>query len=236
MDLPLGTGEFIMPDMTIPIDKLVRSKRRTIALIVEPNGSLTVRAPKRAALRDIKQFIIEKTAWIQRTRQKIEAAPPLPKKEYRQGEGFLFLGRLYPLHIVGPQRPALKFENAFTLSHTAAERAESLFIKWYKQQALQLLSARVGVFSAQFGLVAKQVKISSAKTRWGSCSADGTLNFSWRLILAPLDVVDYVVIHELAHLRVKNHSQQFWLLVEQWMPDYQERRKWLRLHGGRLSL
>lgn len=222
--------------MQIEINKLIRSKRRTIALIVEKDGSLTVRAPKRAAVVDIHTFILEKQEWLVRTQERMKSAVAAPKKEYKSGETFLFLGKTYELALVKPQRPALKFVDGFTLGSTAQTRGERVFIQWYKEQALSVFSERVQIFSAQHGFLPKQVKISSARTRWGSCSPDGTLNFTWRLVMAPLDVVDYVVIHELVHLRVKNHSSRFWREVEKLMPDYKLRRKWLRIHGEELSL
>lgn len=222
--------------MQIEINKLVRSKRRTIALIVERDGSLTVRAPRRAAVVDIQSFILEKQEWIIRTRERFTSLVEVPKREYKDGDKFLFLGSTYGLTLVKPQRPALKFENGFTLGSTVQSSGERFFTQWYKEQAYKVIADRVRVFSDQYGFVPKQVKISSARTRWGSCSPDGTLNFTWRLVMAPLDVIDYVVVHELAHLRVKDHSRRFWREVEKIMPEYKDRRKWLRVHGETLSL
>lgn len=221
---------------TVQYDRLVRARRRTIALIVERDGSLTVRAPRRVTLRDIEQFIQEKMDWILRSREKMKAVVENPKKQYKDGETFLFLGQEYELRFVTPQRPALKFDNGFTLSVSARERGEQAFIKWYKEKALQVLNERVNYYAALHGLVPKQVKVNSAKTRWGSCTSAGTINFTWRLVMAPLDVIDYVVLHELAHLRVKNHSKKFWLMVAQLCPGYKTHRKWLRDHGERLNL
>ena len=222
--------------MQIEINKLVRAKRRTIAIIIERDGSLTVRAPKRAALRDIEQFIHEKTAWILRTRQRLEMIMEIPKKQFIEGEKFLFLGNEYELKLVDPQRPALKFDEGFTLGNTSQKRAETLFTTWYRQQALHIFSERVGYHAQLHAFEPKQVKITSAKTRWGSCSSNGNLNFTWRLVMAPLEVIDYVVLHELAHLKVKNHSSKFWKLVESIDPQYKLKRKWLRLHGETLNL
>ena len=116
----------------------------------------------------------------------------------------------------------------------AQKRGRQVFTNWYKERALEIITERVNHFSAQYGFQPKQVKISSAKTRWGSCSANGTLNFTWRLIMSPLSVIDYVVVHELAHLRVRNHSRKFWQVVESIDPDYKTKRKWLREYGETL--
>ena len=222
--------------MQIEINKLVRSKRRTIALIVERDGSLTVRAPKRAAVVEIQTFILEKQGWILRTQERIKSAAQVPTREYKDGEKFLFLGNEHLLTLVKPQRPALKFENGFSLGSSSQPKAERVFTQWYKEQAWHILSERVRALSVQYGFSPKQVKISSARTRWGSCSPDGTLNFTWRLVMAPLEVIDYVVVHELAHLRVKNHSMRFWKEVEKIMPEYKSHRRWLRTHGETLNL
>ncbi|HNB35029.1 MAG TPA: SprT family zinc-dependent metalloprotease [Anaerolineales bacterium] len=222
--------------MQIQIDKLIRAKRRSIALIVERDGSLTVRAPRRATLKDIQDFIQEKIDWIIRSREKLKAIVQPQKKEYRDGECFLFLGQEYELRLVPPQRPALKFDGGFTLSASARERGEQAFTNWYKAQALKVLTERITHYASLHGFLPKQVKVNSAKTRWGSCTSTGTLNFTWRLVMAPLDVIDYVVLHELAHLRIKNHSPRFWKLVESLCPDFKRHRKWLRDHGERLNL
>lgn len=221
---------------SIEINKLVRAKRRTIALILERDGSLTVRAPKRATLQDIHGFIAEKTDWILRSREKLKAIVTRPKKEYVDGERFLFLGDEYELRLVPPQRPALKLEGGFTLSASTRERGERMFTQWYKTQALTVFTERVNHYAALHRFELKQVKVNSAKTRWGSCTSTGTINFTWRLVMAPLEVIDYVVLHELAHLKVKNHSPRFWKLVEKICPDFKRQRKWLREHGEKLNL
>lgn len=220
----------------VQYDRLIRAKRRTIALIVERDGSLTVRAPRRATLQDIHGFIQEKTDWILRSREKLKAIVRVPQKQYVDGETFPFLGQDYELRLVPPQRPVLKFDGGFTLSTSARERGEQAFIKWYKARALTLLTERVNHYASIHGLIPKQIKVNSAKTRWGSCTSTGTINFTWRLVMAPLEVIDYVVLHELAHLKIKDHSPRFWKLVESLCPDFKRHRKWLRDNGEKLNL
>jgi len=222
--------------MQIEINKLIRSKRRTIALVIERDGSLTVRAPMRASNILIEQFVQQKTHWIIKTRRKIEDVVHSVLRQYLDGETFLFLGSLFDLKLVGPQKPSLQFDSGFTLSHAAQKKGEQLFIRWYKERASEVISERVKEYARRHGLAPKQVRITSAKTRWGSCSPNGRLNFTWRLVMAPLEVIDYVVIHELAHLRVKNHSSRFWDEVRRIDPGYKEKRKWLRLNGEKLNL
>jgi len=195
-----------------------------------------VRAPKRAALRDIESFIREKAAWILRTRARLQAVPETPKKQFIDGETHLFLGHAYELRLVKAQRPALQFRDGFTLGSSAQKRGEQAFTRWYRQQALKVITERVKIYSEMHGLAPKRVRITSARTRWGSCSPDGSLNFTWRLVMAPLEVIDYVVVHELVHLKVKNHSKRFWAAVGRIMPEYALHRKWLRKHGERLGV
>jgi len=222
--------------MQIQIDKLIRSKRRTIALIIERDGSLTVRAPMRAPHAAIETFVQQKTDWITRTREKMKSVQPILGKQYIDGEKFLLLGSSFDLKLVGLQKHSLHFNSGFTLRSAAQTKGEQVFTRWYKERALEIISERVKQYSQQYNFTPKQVKISSAKTRWGSCSSSGTLNFTWRLVMAPLDVIDYVVVHELVHLRVKDHSSKFWKAVEAIYPEYKKQRKWLRENGERLNL
>lgn len=221
--------------MKIEIDKFVQSKRRTIALIVERDGSLTVRAPKHTTIPEVESFIQQKAAWIIRTRERLKSITEIPKKQFSDGEKYLFLGNEYELKLVKPQRPALKFNHGFYLGRTSQKRGKGVFERWYKEQALSILSERVKSHAEQHGFSPKRVRITSAKTRWGSCSPDGTLNFTWRLVMAPLEVIDYVVLHELVHLRAKNHSRKFWKAVEAVCPQYRIHRKWLRENGVSLG-
>ena len=224
--------------MQIQIDKLIRSKRRTIALIIEHDGSFTVRAPMRAPHAAIETFIQQKADWITRTREKVKSIPceTTLGKQYIDGEKFLFLGSSFDLKLVRLQKHSLQFDNGFALRRSAQTKGEQVFTRWYKERALEIITDRVKQYSQQNNFTPKQVKISSAKTRWGSCSPNGTLNFSWRLVMAPLDVIDYVVVHELAHLRVKDHSSKFWKVVESIYPEYKKQRKWLRENGEKLKL
>ena len=222
--------------MQIQIDKFTRTKRRTIALIIERDGSLTVRAPLRASRAAIESFIRQKTDWILRTREKLKAIQPAPERKYVDGEEFLYLGSAFDLKLVRSQRPALQFDAGFTLSLAAQKKGGQYFIRWYKERAFEVISARVGEYARRYGFTPKQVRITSARTRWGSCSSSGTLSFTWRLVMAPLEVIDYVVLHELVHLRIRNHSLKFWQAVGAFDPGYGARRKWLKENGEKLDL
>jgi predicted metal-dependent hydrolase len=225
-----------MPEIlpSIEIQEVIRSKRKTLALIVKPDGALIVRAPLRTAERTIRAFIEKNASWVKRKQAEALAVRPPTPRQYLPGEFFLYLGNAYPLELVQRQRRNLVFENSFKLAEPAQGKARQLFERWYREQARQILRERVDFYACQFDFQYKKVGITSARTRWGSCSADGSLNFSWRLILAPLEAVDYVVVHELVHTVFHDHSKRFWQKVEQVMPDYKERKKWLRRNAPQM--
>ena len=126
---------------------------------------------------------------------------PYRSQAIRQRREFLLPWQPYPLEIVNANHPALTFDSKFYLSNTALPNARAVFERWYRKQALEILTDRVQHFASQHGFRVTQVRISSARTRWGSCSARGSLSFTWRLVMAPLPVIDYVVVHELVHLQ-----------------------------------
>jgi predicted metal-dependent hydrolase len=217
------------------VDQIIRSKRKTIALIVKPDGSLIVRAPWRASMVSISEFVQKNSKWIQKKQAEARLVVTPSPKQYAAGEMFMYLGNMYPLEIVTHQKSDLVLEaDRFKLAECNVPEANRIFECWYREQARVILDERVHEFARRYGFSFKKIGITSARTRWGSCSATGALNFSWRLILAPMHIVDYVVVHELVHTQVHNHSIRFWKRVEQVMPDYKERRHWLRKNGQSL--
>jgi predicted metal-dependent hydrolase len=222
--------------VAIPADQIIRSKRKTLALIVKPDGSLLVRVPLQASKAVIEMFVEKNRGWIEKHQAKALAALPLASRGYMPGATFPYLGTTYPLEIVEGQREPLQLNGSFKLAASYQSEAPSAFERWYREQARQVLPARVAFFAEQHSFQYKRIRITSARTRWGSCSAAGSLSFSWRLIQAPLAVVDYVVVHELVHTVVHNHSKGFWQKVGTILPEYQERRRWLREHGQELLM
>lgn len=219
------------------IDQIIRSRRKTIALIIQPDGRLVVRAPLRASNQAIYQFVAQKAGWIKTKQAQIKSLPPPPApKKYADGEEFWYLGQRYPLEIVKATRPPLWLDGKFYLARAALSKAPQVFERWYKQQAALVLAERTQWYALQHGFRYAKIRVTSARTRWGSCSPLGTLSFTWRLVMAPLPVIDYVVVHELVHLQVKNHSKEFWGRVGSLMPDYPQMRKWLKTHHSSLIL
>lgn len=200
-------------------------------------GNLVVRAPKRAEIMQIERFIQDKHKWIEKHQARVLGRARLQKKQYIDGERFLFLGQERVLRLVDGFGLKLVFDTGeFLLPRFSRHKAKSLFENWYRGQAKYLLPRRAAFFAQKMGVAYKKISITGANTRWGSCSGRGTINFSWRLIMAPLEIIDYVVVHELAHLQHHNHSKKFWLLVGEYAPSWRQAKKWLNSQGGLLVL
>lgn len=217
-------------------DRIIHSKRKSFAIVIERDGTLVVRAPLHASTRQIETLLDQKQDWILEKQAAVRAHPAKTKTQaFKEGESFLYLGNEYPLKIVERQRQALELNGCFSLRRDRLEDAREVFAAWYRAEARRVISARLESYAGQYGFKYKSMRISSARTRWGSCGRD-TLNFSWRLVMAPLEALDYVVVHELCHLRQHNHSPAFWQEVERIQPDYKQRSAWLKQNGYRLTL
>jgi len=217
--------------------EIIRSKRKTIALQITDDATLIVRAPFGVSEETIKRVVAKHIKWIEKKKKEILIRDPKFKpKEFVNGEGFLYLGRYYKLTIVKKQEQPLIFNNGFFLLRDYQSVAKQLFIDWYKERAYEKISQRVEWYAKKRGFVFNKVNITNANRRWGSCSPKGNLNFSWRLIMAPLSVIDYVVVHELCHLEERNHSRMFWIKVKMLMPNYESLKEWLRTYDYLLRL
>lgn len=219
----------------IKIDKIIRSKRRSIALVVSSDATLVVRAPMRISLEYIQNLISEKRDWIEKRREQIlKNGGPAKSKEFADGESFLYLGENYELKIA--KCKSIELKNQLYFPEKFLQKAREKMIKWYKKEAREIITERANLYSKSTSWKFESISITSANTRWGSCSPDNSLNFPWKLIMAPLGIVDYVVVHELAHIPEKNHSKRFWKKVEEVLPDYKIRRKWLKENGNKFKI
>ncbi len=224
--------------------QLVRSKKRkkTLSLTVKPGGMVVIQAPYPVPRAEIDGFFQRKLPWI---RQKMATLARQVHREMPGGEALaagdqaLLLGVPYPVIINGINLNGgnLSFDGSrFILSPCAAASGKDSLRSWYQQTASSFLPDRVSVYEEIMGCNSRSVRISRARSRWGSCSADNRIALSWRLMMAPPAVIDYVVVHELAHIREKNHSPRFWSLVGNICPDYRNQRRWLRIEGNGLFL
>ncbi len=221
--------------------QLVRSKKRrkTLALHIKEDGRILVYVPYRTPKSEIERFVEQRQAWILKRLLETEESAGPAEKGFQAGEKILYLGEYYPLDIADspPQESPLKLSfGKFVLSENHVDQAKELFIRWYKKEAEVKLPERVDYYSKRLFLYPKDVRITSARSRWGSCSPDNRLCFSWRIMMVPLNVVDYVLLHELAHIKEKNHSKRFWDYLESVMPECRRHRSWLREHERELRL
>ena len=218
------------------VHQLIRSKRKSISLMINENAELIVKAPMKTSIDFINQLIEKKKIWIEKTLNAVLLKKREPKK-IESGEIFYSFGIQYPLEIIENVDFAIRFEKGkFLLSSDCVQFGKKYFELWYKKQANHYLKKRTFEFAQLYNFNVKLVKISSADRRWGSCSSSGNINLSWRLMMAPIEIIDYVICHELAHLIELNHSNRFWQLVQNMVPDYKERRKWLKDNGFRFEL
>jgi len=221
----------------IRIDKIIRSRRKTLAIEVTGDARLIVRAPLRMPKADILDFIQKKNRWIEQKRQKAEERLMMQvPKEFVDGEKLLYLGDAYRLSIAEYDGTPLSFDGRFRLSRVHLENARELFVDWYRKKAYDKIKERLHRYSAVSGIKYNIMRITNARKRWGSCNSRGNVHFSYRLIMAPLPVVDYVVVHELVHIEEKNHSSRFWQKVERILPAYRQYRRWLRDYGHLLFI
>ena len=223
-------------DDAIRIDRIIRSKRKTISLIVTQDADLVVRAPLRTSVAYINDLVIRKRAWILQKKAEMSSIPAYTGKQFVEGEEFLLLGNPYPLRISGSILPSVELGDCLVVRTPSAKAIPGMLAGWYRLQAQTFIVPRCEALARETGHAPSAIRISHASRRWGSCSTKGTVSFSWRLVLAPQEIIDYVIVHELAHLAHHNHSPRFWSRVRELMPDYRERKEWLRRHERVLCL
>jgi predicted metal-dependent hydrolase len=221
--------------------QLIRSKKRrkTISLQIKEDGKIVLYVPHRTPEGEIEKFFEKHLPWVSKKMAEKEGSLRRPKKSFSPDEKFFYLGEAYPLEIhegIDGRRPLTLSFGKFILSQDCVEEARDIFIAWYKKEAKDRLAERVDYYSNRFQLFPKGLKITSAKSRWGSCSRDNRLCISWRIMMAPLNVIDYILIHELVHIKEKNHSRKFWNCVASLLPDYKKDRRWLRDHENLFCL
>lgn len=214
---------------------LTRSKRKTIVLYVR-NGEIEVRAPLKMPQHDIDKFVVSKEKWIaDKLAQLREKAERREAFALHYGDTVLYRNQEYPITVKTGNRIGFDGTTFYMPPDLAPEEIKAACVQIYRMLAKRDLSAKTLQFAEQMGVMPSAVKITGAKTRWGSCSGRKSINFSWRLIMFADDVIDYVVVHELAHLTEMNHYERFWAIVEGVLPDYQEQQRRLKELQRKLS-
>ena len=215
-------------------DKIVRSNRKTLSISIDAFGRLIVRAPKKYSEERIFAFIREKESWIlKKQAKKKETGTALPP-ENLHGYTFMLLGRECRIALIDGKN--ILFDEKDYVLYLPSKNAKTRLIKWLKENAKRIFSIVTERKAQEMGVRFQSVEISSAKGKWGSCSYDNKIRYAYRLIFAPREMIEYVVVHELSHVKEKNHSARFWAVVERYVPDWKMRRKWLKQHGFLLEI
>jgi len=220
-------------------------RRRTLSICVYPDNTVVVAAPEKLSQKEIMSFVERKADWVRKRMQiNLEKQEDKPQRRYVTGEKLLCLGKEYTL-VIEEGRPvgvALNGENISVRipSGTPAELRGRMvrrqLMLWYARLAAKKIEERVRHYAGLIGVWPRSVKLKSLRSRWGSCSTRGGINFAWNIIMAGEPILDYLVVHELCHLVHHNHSPEYWKLVASYVPDHLQKRKWLRENGQTLIL
>lgn len=217
--------------------------RKTTDIVIERNGTITVHPPIEYTPEQVDAIVESKRLWIYRNLAEwkdLNASAVV--REWVNGETFLYLGRAYRLALVSDQDCALQLkEGRFCLSRAVLEQggkaaAKQVFQNYFIDKGQPRFRDRVNYFAPKVGVQVTGITVKDMGYRWASCGTSGILNFHWTCLMAPQKIIDYIVIHELCHFHHSNHSNAFWNEVDKVMPDYRERKEWLKTHGASLSL
>lgn len=219
-----------------------RSKRRrTISLFVDPFEGVFLRAPLKPSFEILKKLVYSKAVWIINKQRLInEIISQLPKREFVTGETFMYLGRQLRLKVVkANENKIIVKEGRFIVTidrhikkTDKSKKIRDIIISWYKQHAKLVLLKRVQIYSKKLAIPTPETSVSNPSKRWGSCNTKKRqVRFNWRVVMAPMSLVDYLIVHELCHLKHNNHSKDFWKLLGSILPDYEARRQQLRKEG-----
>ena len=233
------SSEYIaLDDINIQI---IRSKRRRTSQIEVKNKQVFVRAPHYLPQFLIRKFVNKKRNWIVQNLTKQLQQPQVVEKQFCDGETFQLFDQPFYLRInKNKTNPTKLINQELFVSVPGRVKNQSKYVRnkmsdWYKETALSHIRQRVEFFASLMEVKAKSVKVREYKRRWGSCSSNGELSFNWRIIMAPPVAIDYVVIHELAHISEFNHSKKFWQVVSKTMPDYNQQILWFKNNSYKLN-
>jgi len=224
------------------------SRQKTIELIIDLDSGFTVKAPSGMSREEVAVNLQRKANWIINNLDKMnEVIRNETRKEFLSGEKFLYKGKHYRLKVVQVSEeivPSLIFTQSKFMAYVPANVPEydypriiqPLFINFYNEKAEKVLKQRARKYLLYFDDKPSLIKIQTLKNKWGNCSKTNQLRFNWRVVMAKMSIVDYVVVHELCHTKYKDHSKAFWNEVQKILPDYEERKEWLRVHGDLLKI
>ena len=209
------------------------NRRRTLQITIERDGSLVMWAPPHVSEELLRQFALEKRFWVYtKLAEKDRLHKAAPVKTFIDGEGLLYLGRSYRWRLVESQDVPIKLQNSrFMLVKELKGQGRDHLIRWYSGRAKVWLRDKVQEYAKRMQLSPGGIRVQDLGYRWGSCGKGDYLYFHWKTILLPPRIVEYVVVHELAHLVERHHTPAFWLRVERTLPDFELRKAWLAENG-----
>ena len=216
-------------------------RRKTVALKIK-DGEVSIHIPNRLPISIAHNFVQKKTSWIQGKLQH-RIHQPIVEKHFTNGESFLFLGTRYKLQLVSHERNSVSviktsqtLEVHGRINQLSKAAIHAALLSWYRQQAELYLRSQTANLASKTNLKPRTITVKTYKARWGSCGVNADIQFNWKLILAPPEIIDYVIIHELCHIKQHNHSAAFWQLVQHHCPDFKMARMWLKNNGYTLDL
>lgn len=219
------------------------SERKTTDIVIERNGVVAVRPPKDYSPEQVDAVVDSKRMWIYRNLAEwrdLNATAVV--REWVNGETFLYLGRTHQLSLIADQDCALKLKegrfclNRILIDEGGVNAAQSAFEQYYTVKGYKRIKERVQYYAPKIGVEPAAVKVKEMGYRWASCGRNDSLSFHWKCMMAPPKIIDYIIVHELCHIHHRNHSDEYWNEVDKVMPDYRERKNWLRRYGAGLSI
>jgi predicted metal-dependent hydrolase len=220
-----------------------RSGRKTADIVIERDGRVLVRAPHPVPRERIEEIVDAKRYWIYKNLAEwrdLNATKVV--REYRNGEGFLYLGRSYRLLLVADQEEPLSLKGGrFCLRREVVDlgeipAAQAAFRDYYVRRGLERITQRVQYYAPKVGVIPRRIGVRELGHRWASCSPKGNVAFHWKCMMAPPTIIDYIVVHELCHFHHLDHTDAFWNEVDKVMPAYRERKEWLKKNGAAMDV
>jgi len=225
---------------TIPYYIIKTRRIKTSELIVDAN-TITVRAPLDKDKSEIQRLVLDKASWIlKKQREYKDIIPQINKPSFKENSALPYLGNNYPLTInLNQSRNNIEIADGKFSVQVKAKKLPSndikrLYENWIAEKAQDVFEDKVKRYSKKLGVGVKRIDIKNLKNRWGSLTKEGLINLNINLLKAPEDVIDYIILHELCHLKIKEHSHHYWDLVHRFMPNYQDKIEWLKANGDNL--
>jgi len=221
----------------LAINVIRTSRKKSMHIVVERDGSVSVQVPEQLeeqrilSILQAKEYEIHKKLlyWKEVNQGQID-------RHYVSGQSFLYLGKNYNLHLVEKQKRTLVFKDGKFLLSDQCQYPREAFVRFYKKQAKTKIEERLQLFQNKVSRIPGKVEIRELPTRWASCTPSGNIYFNWKCVMAPLAVLDYLIVHELVHLEFPNHSRAFWDNVSMICPNYQQHETWLKRNGVRMTV